>query len=343
MTRLRHVSPDGAGLVRQRVGRGFRFIAPDGSPAAARDVARCQALVIPPAWRDVWICPDPRGHIQAVGTDARGRRQYLYHPTWREQRDLAKFDRILELSAHLPAARRIVRADLMQADLTRRRALGTAFRLLDLGYFRVGNDIYAEENGSFGLTTLRRAHVRHSANTLVFDFPAKSGKRQHIELTDALTARAVAEMTARRGSTRLLSYRDESGAWTSLSSTDVNTYLRELLHREASAKDFRTWHATVRAAIAFADVAADADTDTDAATTRSRNAHVATVMRQVAEYLGNTPTIARTSYVDPRLIDLFDQGRTIAPTLARLGSRSRETERARSAIERATRRLLKHK
>jgi len=332
MPRLRTVSPSEPGWHRVRSGRGFRYLDSTGKPLGVDDVDRIRALVIPPAWKDVWISPHPHGHIQAVGVDARGRRQYLYHPTWRQQRDMAKHDRVLRIARKLPKARTVVARDLEQTELTESRALAAAFRLLDLGYFRMGSDTYVDDNGSYGLTTLRRRHVRRTGRTLVFDFPAKSGKQQHIEITDPAAARAVRDMLERRGPGTLMAWHDDLG-WHSITPLQLNTYLRSLVGDEVSAKDFRTWHGTVHACVELAVRA-------DVKGTSARRRAVASAVREVSQYLGNTPAVARSSYIDPRAVDQYLQGRTIATTLKHLRPTA-SGDQMRTAVERAVIALLR--
>jgi DNA topoisomerase-1 len=334
MPRLRRVHPDEPGWSRRRRGKGFAYVDERGAPLPPEDVARCKALVIPPAWTDVWICPAPNGHIQAVGSDEAGRRQYLYHPVWREQRDKAKHERVLTVARRLPRARRVVGEHLALPGMPKERALGTAFRLLDLGFFRVGGEQYAEDNGSYGLATVEKRHVRVADDKVVFEYPAKSGQERLVAVADPVVIAAVCALRERRGGGKeLLAYRD-GNRWRDLSSTDINQYVKGVVGGEVSAKDFRTWHGTVLAAVALAN-----KVDGVSSTTRRRKA-IRAAMGEVAEYLGNTPTVARGSYVDPRVIDAFESGITIAPTLRRLGDRRRTQETARDAIEKSVLRLL---
>lgn len=254
--RLRRMSPnEDTGWTRRRAGQGFSYVDQDGRRLTGEDLARVKALVIPPAWSDVWISPAPNGHIQAVGTDAAGRRQYLYHEEWRKKRDADKFDRILTVAQRLPAARKRVLADLALDGMPRERALAAAFRMLDLGYFRVGGESYVEANGSYGLATLLKSHVKARRSELIFEFVAKSGKEQHIVLTDPALREAVTVLRNRRsGGDELLAYRKGS-RWVDVTSTDINGYVKERIRADVSAKDFRTWHATVHASIALALVA----------------------------------------------------------------------------------------
>jgi DNA topoisomerase-1 len=310
MVRLRTVSPSDPGWTRRRAGRGFVYLDQLGVRLPPEDRERCVRLVIPPAWEEVWICRHPNGHLQAVGTDAAGRRQYLYHPEWRRKRDESKHDRVLEVAGRLPRARRRVAVHLRLDGMPYERALATAFRLLDLGFFRIGGETYAEANHSYGLATIRKEHVTVENRTVVFDFVAKSGQERYVALADDLVRASVADLQRRRsGGPELLAYKD-GRRWKDVTSTDINAYVKEQVGGEVSAKDFRTWHGTVIAAVALAGANADATSAT------ARKRAVSAAMKQVAEYLGNTPTVARSSYVDPRVIDLFADGVTISPRLA---------------------------
>ncbi|MFC7490457.1 MULTISPECIES: DNA topoisomerase IB [unclassified Knoellia] len=330
MTRLRSTSPQARGWTRRRAGKGFTYVDDSGKRLPAEEVERIRSLAIPPAWRDVWICSVPNGHLQAVGTDDAGRRQYLYHPDWRAKRDAMKFDRILEAAAQLPAVRRRVTRDLGLDGMPLERAAAVAVRLLDLGYFRIGNDVYTDANGSFGLTTLERQHVRKGREGLQFSFTGKSGIDQQVTIRDTDVADAITEMRRRRSeSKRVLAYRTDSG-WSDLVSSDVNAYLAEVFDAEVTAKDFRTWHATVHAAAALATSPEPGDTKT------SRRRAVKDAVQQVADYLGNTPTIAKNSYVDPRVLDRYDRGETISIPKAT----SRDPMRRQEKIEKAVRTLL---
>lgn len=235
MPRLRRVSSQSPGWSRRRHGKGFRYIDEHGGRLADADVKRIKALVIPPAWRDVWICPAPNGHLQATGVDAAGRRQYLYHPAWRVQRDKLKFDRVETAALKLPTVRRKVSADLALDGMPLERAAATAVRLLDLGYFRIGNDAYADANGSFGLTTLERRHVRRHGEALAFQFVGKSGIEHHILIDDEPVIEALQVMRQRRGGDRLLAYH-QGPDWLDLASGTVNAYLAELFGGDFTAK-----------------------------------------------------------------------------------------------------------
>ncbi len=335
MARLRRVSSDEPGIVRVRRGRGFAYRDARGRPVRDREtLRRIGALAIPPAWTEVWICPDPWGHLQAVGTDSAGRRQYRYHDRWRRRRDAQKFERMRAFAAALPSIRERVQGDLDREGMPRERALACAVRLLDLGAFRIGTESYARENGSYGLATLRRDHVRVRAGVALFDFTAKGGQRRVQEVRDPDVVAVVRALKRRRGGGHeLLAYRD-GRAWRDVRSEDVNAYVKELGADGWSAKDFRTWQGTVVAAVALALAEGERTTVT------SRRRQVAAAMREVAEYLGNTPAVARASYVDPRVVDLFEEGRTIRPSLRALPGPDLDDPRVRDAVERAVLRLL---
>lgn len=315
MTRLRRSDCVGPGIVRVRRGKGFSYRWVDGRRVTEPDVlARITELAIPPAWEDVWICPWANGHIQALGTDAAGRRQYRYHDAWRVQRDAEKHERVLAFARRLPKARAVVRDHLDQPGLTRERVLAAAFRLLDLGFFRVGGETYAEDNGTYGLATMRREHVSVSGDVVVFDYIAK-GSQQRVQAIVDRSVRKVVQSLLRRdgGGEELLAYKD-GREWRDITSADINAYLREVTGAEVSAKDFRTWHATVLTAVGLA-VSTGAPVSTAA-----RRRAVNRVVKEVAEYLGNTPAVCRSSYIDPRVIDLYDDGVTVARSLERLGA-----------------------
>jgi len=330
MVRLRRVSPNSPGWTRRRHGRGLVYRDAEGEPLDPAQIQGVKELVIPPAWMDVWICPVPNGHIQVVGVDAAGRRQYIYHPAWRVQRDRLKFDRVSEIARKLPAARKAVMLHLALDQMPLERAAAAAVRLLDLGYFRIGSDVYADEHGSFGLTTLEKRHVRLRSGRLVFTFTGKSGVTHTVEIDDGEVMTALEVMRRRRGGERLLAYK-AGRSWADIDASRVNAYLKELVGDELTAKDFRTWHATVIAAAALA--ASPESGDTPA----SRKRAVRAAVVEVSEYLGNTPTIARSSYIDPRVIDLYEDGVTIASAVRR-GYRTPGERQA--AVERAVLRLL---
>jgi DNA topoisomerase IB len=310
--RLRRVDCSSPGIARRRRGRGFSYIDPAGAPVGDRaSLERIRSLAIPPAWENVWICPLPNGHRQAVGMDAAGRRQYLYHPAWREHRDREKFAEMIAFAQTLPGMRRAIASHLRRDGLTRERVLAGAVALLDRGLFRVGGEAYAEENGSYGLATLERRHVRLAANgTLVFYYPGKTGKRQMQEVVDPALHRLATELKeTRRSGAEFLAYRNLRG-WVDVDSAGINAFVKELTGDGFSAKDFRTWHATVLTATAVA----RAGTRPSA---RGRERVVREAIREVAESLGNTPAVCRASYVDPRVLDLYRTGTTIEPGLRR--------------------------
>jgi DNA topoisomerase-1 len=291
-------------LVRIRVGRGFSYR--DASGRVIHDdetLDRIRSLAIPPAWAEVWITVYPNGHLQATGLDAIGRRQYIYHPLWRERKDKAKFTRALALAETLPVARRTVTRDLRQKGSPRSRVLAVGFRMLDTGSLRVGSERYAEANGSVGLTTLLCSHVTVTGSTVSLKFPGKSRQAWESDITDADLASAV-RVLARRGPTaHLLSYRDH-GDWHPVSANELNGYVREQTGGTFTAKDFRTLHGMIAAAVSLARQGPHS-------TKRARKAAVSQAMRDVADVLGNTPAIARKSYVDPRILHAYSRGRTI--------------------------------
>ncbi|MST33774.1 DNA topoisomerase IB [Acidimicrobiaceae bacterium USS-CC1] len=332
MPRLRRSDPTAPGIRRRRAGRGFVYLHPDGTRVTDQaTLARIRGLVLPPAWEDVWIAPWPNGHIQALGTDARGRRQYRYHDAWRAHRDREKFEHVVRFARRLPDVRRRCAEDLASPGMSRDKALGCAVRLLDLGFFRVGGDEYAEDNGSIGLTTLRREHTHLEGDEVIFDYPAKSGRHRVQSVVDPDVRTVIDELRRRRGGTRLLAYR-EGRRWHELHADDVNRYLRDLAGVPASAKDFRTWHATVLAAVGLAVSREAAHTPT------AQRRAVRRAVCEVADYLGNTPAVCRRSYIDPRLVDAYLDGRTVAHALPRLGREGLPA--TRGAIEAAVIRLL---
>lgn len=307
MPRLRRSDSSGAGLHRVRAGTGFSYKDQAGHPIADAELrARIENLAIPPAWTDVWIAPHPNGHIQATGVDAAGRRQYIYHPTWREQKDRIKFDRALSLAESLPTARRRVTMDLRGAEPSRERALAAAFRMLDTGSLRVGSDQYAEANGSHGLATLLCSHATVSGDTVKLDFPAKSGQEWQSDITDADLATVVRGLKRRGPNGRLLAWKN-GGEWHPVHAQDINEYVRERTGGDFSAKDFRTLHGTVAAAVSLAKHGPEPKKT-------ARERALAQAMRDAADVLGNTPTIAKKSYVDPRVVDHYAAGTTIDPT-----------------------------
>ncbi|MGH3596568.1 MAG: DNA topoisomerase IB [Mycobacterium sp.] len=332
--RLRRSTVGGPGFRRMRRGRGFCYVdARRESIADPQILERIDGLVIPPAWRNVWICQYPNGHIQAVGTDAAGRRQYLYHEQWQAERSEEKYDRALSLAKGLPDWRARLLVDLRGRGLGHDRVLAVAQHLIDQGYFRAGGEEYAQENGSFGLTTLLRDHVRLHRDSVEFDYPAKSGMRRTVSLDDPLVIRTVRSLLrAETKIPRLLVYRTSDG-WCEVHADDLNTRFRELVGEEFSVKDLRTWHGTVLAAEAFA-------TAREPTSKTARRREEAAVMRAVAEELGNTPAVARGSYVDPRVVTAYEQGITIGAALRR-AKRKRTPSARRDLLERATARIIK--
>ncbi|SDT12726.1 DNA topoisomerase IB [Jiangella sp. DSM 45060] len=341
--RLRRWDPAGPAILRRRRGRGFGYVDAGGERLRdAETLARIRALVIPPAWTDVRICPWPHGHLQAVGTDDAGRRQYLYHDAWREQRDREKFARVREFGRALPKARAHITADLATRGLNRRRVLAAAARLLDIGFFRIGGEAYAQENGSHGLATVLRSHVSVArGGPVVFEYPAKSGQERVQAVADDEVVAVVRALMRRREPEQTLLAYYEGRAWHEVRSSDINDYLHELCGDDSSAKDFRTWHGTVLAAVALATAS-----DDPASLSRTARRRVETrAIREVAEYLGNTPAVARSAYIDPAVVEAFEQGVTIAPTLRRLGAGDATAgvpadEKDRERVERAVLALL---
>jgi DNA topoisomerase I len=335
MSRLRRVDCTGPGIRRVRHGAGFRYLESDGTPVVDREVReRIRELAIPPAWEDVWICPHPRGHIQATGYDAAGRKQYLYHPRWREHRDREKFDEMLDFAAALPAMRQRLAEDLRRRGLRRERVLACAVRLLDLGFFRIGSERYAAENETFGLATLRKRHLRIERGAAIFDYRTKGAKRHVQEVADPTVMPTLRALKRRAAQGPLFEYRRDGG-WIDLRSDEVNEYLREVAGGDFTAKDFRTWNATVLAAVA---VAREADRARSAS---ARKRIAAEACREVADYLSNTPAVCRSAYIDPRVFDRFDSGETIRSSLRHIVTTSDPGEFAdRERIERAVRKLL---
>ncbi|HEU4974601.1 MAG TPA: DNA topoisomerase IB [Baekduia sp.] len=315
--RLRRVDCSGPGLRRVRRGRGFSILDADGvrvdDPAVLQ---RVNELVIPPAWQEVWICPYPGGHIQATGVDQKGRKQYLYHPRWRARRDQAKFEDMVVFARTLPRLRERVEAGLALGDLSFEHVLALAVRLLDRGFFRIGSEDYAVTNETYGLATMKKRHCRVDGDTLLFDYPAKHGKRRVQAIVDPGMADDLHALKRRRGGgDELLAYRTHPprGRWTDVKSTDINAWLKAATGEDVSAKDFRTWGATVLAAVGLA-VSPVPDTKT------ARKRAMTRVVKEVAFYLGNTPAVARASYIDPRTFERYQDGITIAGTLPQLAS-----------------------
>jgi DNA topoisomerase IB len=302
VTRLRRADCSGPGITRKRAGSGFAYY--DSSTGEKIDdvetIERVRALGIPPAWKDVWVCPFPNGHLQATGIDTAGRKQYRYHDAWRERRDAEKFEDMTRFAKALPKLRAQVEADLLATDeLTRERVLACAIRLLDRGFFRVGTEEYTE---SFGLATIRKRHVRVEDGQMVFDYIAKSGKRRIQGVVDPLVLDMIHTLKSRRGGgPELLAYK-AGRKWQDLRSDDINDYLKEKTGDDFSAKDFRTWSATVIAALALA-VSGPAF-----GSTTSRKRAINRAVKETSHYLGNTPAVCRASYIDPRVFDAYQGG-----------------------------------
>lgn len=308
---LQYVTDHLPGIRRQRVGSGFRYVTPHGSILRdAKTLQRIRSLAIPPAWTDVWICPHPLGHLQATGRDARRRKQHRYHPRWRQVRDEAKYDRILDFAAALPAIRKHVGADLTEQKLSRNKVVAAVVQLLEKTAIRVGNDEYARDNKSYGLTTLRDAHAQVSGATIHFKFRGKSGKFHDISFSDARLARIVRRCQELPGR-ELFQYLDDDGQVQDLNSADVNQYLREVTGRDFTAKDFRTWMGTVLAARALQEMTAFASDSQG-----KRN--VLKAIEAVAGILGNTRSVCRKCYVHPAIIDSY-LDRTLAQALSARG------------------------
>jgi DNA topoisomerase-1 len=320
------------GIRRKRAGKGFFYTALDGKTIRdPKELARIRALAVPPAYTDVWICPSPNGHIQATGRDARGRKQYRYHPKWREVRDETKFGRMLAFSEVLPRIRERVEKDLARPALPREKILATVVRLLECTRIRVGNDEYARDNRSFGLTTLQDRHVEISGSTLRFEFRGKSGRTHSVSLSDRRIARIVQRCQALPGED-LFQYVDEEGVRQTVGSGDVNDYIREISGEEFTAKDFRTWAGTILAVAALAEVGAWASQ-------RQAKSNVLRAIDRVAEQLNNTRAVCRKYYVHPAVFETYLAG-TMVETLQN-GTKEAATKSLTSE-EAAVVRLLRH-
>ena len=301
---LRYVSDGKPGISRKRMDQGFVYMNPDGSPVEdEKTLARIRKLAIPPAYEQVWICRNPNGHLQAVGRDARGRKQYRYHPRWRMVRDEAKYGKMLLFGQKLPQIRRQVERDLALPEMPRRKVLAAVVRLLEKTLARVGNEEYAKANKSFGLTTLRNRHARVQGSRLTFDFRGKHGIRRHIEVQDRRLANIVKRLQDVPGQ-ELFQYLDEDGERHSIGSEDVNEYLREISGEEITAKDFRTWAATNLAALALRELE-----QFDSQAKQKKN--VVQAVEAVAKMLGNTPAICRKCYIHPAIFEGYLDGSLI--------------------------------
>jgi DNA topoisomerase-1 len=304
---LRYVTDDEPGIRRRKRGKGFTFIDPQGQTVEdEKTLERIRKLAIPPAWTDVWICPRPNGHLQATGRDARGRKQYRYHANWREVRDETKFGRMIAFGDSLPKIRERIDRDMGQRGLGREKVLATVVKLLETTLIRVGNKEYVKQNNSFGLTTLRDQHVDVDGATLRFEFRGKSGKEHSVEVHDRRLARIVKQCRDVPGQ-KLFQYLDENGERQSVSSEDVNAYLRETTGEDFSAKDFRTWGGTVLALSALLEAGA-------CESEREANKAVVEAIKHVSGQLGNRPAICRKYYVHPVVIQSFLEG-TLRDTL----------------------------
>ena len=335
MARLRRSDLAAPGLRRRGRGRGFEYLDTEGRRIDdAAMLERLRTLAIPPAWTDVWICPDEHGHIQALGIDAAGRRQYRYHPRWRERADRQKFDAMLAFARALPRLRRVSERHLQQEEPSREKVLAAAVRLLDRGFFRTGGAEYADEEGGYGLATLEREHVTLAGGgQLVFDYPAKGGVQRIQSVVDPEVYELVRRLKRRRsGGRELLAYKN--GRWRDVRAEDINAYIREHTRGDFTGKDFRTWHATVLAAVALA----VAEPARRSATARKRA--MTRAAKEVAHYLGNTPAVARSSYIDPRVFDRFQSGETIRDALVGLTLADMDGLPTHGRVERAVLRLL---
>ncbi|MFE7595632.1 DNA topoisomerase IB [Streptomyces sp. NPDC057494] len=335
--RLRTSRPHSPGYTRVRHGRGFSFLDTKGrtvTEVAERE--RLRALAIPPAWEDVWICPWANGHVQAVGTDGAGRRQYVYHEHFRELQEESKHDHVLHVATRLPQLRGAVAEDLAGRGLTRQRVLACLARLLELGFFRVGGAVYRRDHQAYGLTTLLREHAECSRGEVCFRYPGKSAQQQTRALVDPASYAVVRALLSRRDSRPQLFVYWRARDWHDVDADEVNAYLRDRTGTDITAKDFRTWHATVLAAVALA-VSEDM---ADASPTRRRRAETRAV-HEVSCYLGNTPAVCRASYINPRIFELFEEGTTIRPALVTLGEGAAYGHPAtQGSVEKAVLRLL---
>jgi DNA topoisomerase I len=313
--RLKRVDCSAPGWTRRKNGRGFVYLDADGERLTdPKELLRIRRLAIPPAWKDVWICPHPNGHLQAVGSDAAGRRQYLYHEKWRKRRDAQKFENMLDFARALPSMRAACAAHLTRDDFSRERVLACAVRLLDRGFFRIGTEDYAEQNQTYGLATIQKKHCKlMPGNAILFDFIGKGGLRRIQAIVDPEVFEVVQALKKRRGgSPELLAYK-VGGRWCDVRSNDINAYVKELSGGEFTAKDFRTWNATVLAAVTLA-------VSAPAAASRTAGKRAMTyAVKTVAHYLGNTPAVARSSYIDPRVFDRYRSGWTISGAIGSLG------------------------
>jgi DNA topoisomerase IB len=335
MPRLRRSDCTGPGIRRRRRGRGFEYLDEAGDRITDGETReRLGELKIPPAWEHVWICSDPLGHLQATGIDSAGRKQYLYHERWRRRRDQEKFDRMIDFGRALPRLRRRVAADLDEDGAGRERVLAAAIRLLDRGFFRIGGEDYAAENETFGLATMQRRHLRIDGDEIVFDYEAKGGQRRVQAISDPELAPILRRLKRRRtGGEDLLAHRN-GRAWADVRSEDINEYLKEAAEGDFSAKDFRTWNATVLAAVALGAMGPSPDSKT------GRRRRINDAVAGVAALLGNTPAVCRRSYIDPRVLERYREGVTIERALRRVKTPDVYDPRVQRSLERAVLRLI---
>ena len=330
---LRYVSDIRPGIGRQPTQHGFEYIDTRGEPIRDdKQLERIKALAIPPAWTDVWICPSPNGHIQATGRDARGRKQYRYHPRWRMVRDETKYARMLAFGAALPRIRKRVERDLKRPGLPREKVLAAVVRLLETTLIRVGNAEYARDNQHYGLTTMRDKHVGVEGTQICFEFTGKSGKRHSVDLRDRRLARIVKQCRDLPGY-ELFQYIDDDGQRQDVDSADVNAYLREISGEEFTAKDFRTWAGTVLASLALQELETS-DSDAEA------KHKIGQAVESVSEHLGNTPAICRKCYIHPAVIDAYLEGSLLDVLAQRTRQALAGTPSALKPEERAVMRLL---
>lgn len=332
MKRLKRSDCSRTGIARRRAGKGFVYLDADGERIEDEEqIDHIKALAIPPAWRDVWICPYDNGHIQATGIDDAGRKQYLYHEKWSLQRSMRKFDEMLDFSRRLPKLRKAVAEDLSGNEISKERVLACAVRLMDLGFFRIGSEQYAEENSTYGVATILRSHVSLIGDdTVRFEYSAK-GSQERIQDVEDPDVRKIAEAQLRRrsGPDDFLAFRD-GRTWVDIRSDDINGYIQELAGMTSSAKDFRTWNGTVLAAV---ELGLGELPDSK----RGRERRIREAIEVVSGHLGNTPAVCRSSYIDPRVLDRYRNGRRIdVPKGWEVGS----SPRTRATIERRVRELI---
>jgi DNA topoisomerase I len=333
---LVYVDDGQPGIARLRSGRGFRYRGPDGKAVTdERTLARIKALAVPPAWRDVWICPSPRGHIQATGRDARGRKQYRYHAAWRETRDRTKFDRMIAFGEALPAIRKRVREDMSLRGLPRSKVLATLVRLIDLSSIRVGNARYAKDNNSFGLTTMRGRHVDVNGSTIRFEFRGKGGKLLEVDVRDPRIARIV-KLCQEIPGQHLFQYLEEDGTRKPVASDDVNAYLQEVSGQDFTAKDFRTWAGSVLALQALSAIE-------PAASEREFRSNVNAAIETVASELRNTVAVCRACYVHPSVVDAYRDGTLATMRISRVRTKGTAAADRLRPHEAALLRLLRAK